>query len=109
MLSWFWVLINPSFDRTASSLTSIVKVSEDPSFRQTVASNSPKRRLSVLKNLYSGTFERLATHFPSILQVSLQKIFSVTHKTVKSPLCKGLEVRPTAKFNPSLKFIHKFN
>jgi hypothetical protein len=32
-------------------------------------------------NLYSGTFSRLATLFPSILQKSLQVTSHVTHET----------------------------
>jgi hypothetical protein len=43
-------------------------------------------------NLYSGTFSLLATLFPSILQRSRQVTFHVTHKTLKNPHWKGLEV-----------------
>jgi hypothetical protein len=32
--------------------------------------NVPKRRLGMLGNLYSGTFKRFATVFPSVSQMS---------------------------------------
>ena len=57
-----------------------------------VAKKRSKREMSVLENLYSGTFSLLATLFPSILQESPQVTSHVTHKTLKNPLWKGLEV-----------------
>jgi len=48
--------------------------------------------MSVLENLYSGTFSLLATLFASILQKSPQVTWHVTHKTLKNPHWKGLEV-----------------
>jgi len=48
--------------------------------------------MRVLENLYGGTFSRLATLFPSILQESPQVTSRVTHKTYKNPHWKGLEV-----------------
>jgi len=43
-------------------------------------------------NLYSGTFSLLAALFPSILQKSPPVTSHVTHKTLKNPHWKGLEV-----------------
>ena len=57
-----------------------------------VAKKRSKREMNVLENLYSGTFSLLATLFPSILQKSPQVTSHVTHKTLKNPHWKGLEV-----------------
>jgi hypothetical protein len=57
-----------------------------------VAKKRSKREMSVLEDLYSGTFSLLATLFPSILQKSPQVTSHVTHKTLKNPHWKGLEV-----------------
>jgi hypothetical protein len=57
-----------------------------------VAKKRSKREMSVLENLYSGTFSLLATLFPSILQKSPQVTSHVAHKTLKNPHWKGLEV-----------------
>jgi hypothetical protein len=57
-----------------------------------VAKKRSKREMSVLENLYSGTFSLLVTLFPSILQKSPQVTSHVTHKTLKNPHWKGLEV-----------------
>jgi len=50
-------------------------------FNLTAAKKRSKREMRVLENLYSGTFSRLATLFPSILQKSPQVTSHVTHKT----------------------------
>ena len=43
----------------------------------------------MLENLYSGTFERLATQLPSILQTSSQGVSHVTHKACEAPRPQG--------------------
>jgi hypothetical protein len=43
-----------------------------------------RREVRVLENLYSGTFSRLATLFPSILQESPQVTSRVAYKTYKN-------------------------
>jgi hypothetical protein len=62
----------------------------------TVYKNVAKRRLGMLGNFYSGTFNRFATVFPREFQMSHEMTPLVAHKTSKNPLGKSGEAYPTA-------------